>query len=194
MKLHMNKKVFRIVSMIIITAFLSNVYTLPALAGGMQRNNNQERLVKFILAVTGGCTAEQILSLIQKTYPMSDEKAAEMLLAIDKLLTTARANDSGIEPVQSEACVSATFLFMAGLSFVILSMILSETLTQEEECVEESCLGDFCVCEKKEVTNPLSKVNGILRSAGNIMMVFGVISSVQNCLLNPGAADAGAPE
>ena len=45
---------------------------------------------------------------------LSDEKAAEMLLAIDKLLTTALANDSDIEPVQSEACVSATFLFMAG--------------------------------------------------------------------------------
>jgi len=194
MKLLMNKKVFRIISMIIITAFLSNIYTLPALAGGMQRNNNQERLVKFILAVTGGCTAEQILSLIQKTYPMSDEEAAEMLLAIDTLLTTARANDSGIEPAQAEACASATFLFMAGLSCVLLSMILSETLTQEEECVEESCLGDFCFCEKKEVTNPLSGLNTILRSAGNLMMVFGVFSFVQNCLLNSGAADTEAAE
>ena len=194
MKLLMNKKVFRIVSMIIITVLMSNFYTLPALAGGMQRNNNQERLIKFIRAVTGGCTAEQILSLIQKTYPMSDEEAAEMLLAIDKLLTTAMANDSGIEPAQSEACVSATFLFMAGLSFVLLSMILSKTLTPEEKCVKESCLGDFCVCEKKEVTNPLSGINSILRSAGNLIMVFGVISSVQNCLLNPVAADAGAPE
>ena len=192
MNLLMNKKVFRIVSMIIITVLLSNVYTLPALAGGMQRNSNQARLVKFILDVTGGCTAEQILILIQKAYPMSDEKATEMLLAIDKLLTTARANDSGIEPVQSEACVSATFLFMAGLSCVLVSMILSETLTQEEECVEESCLGDFCVCEKREITNPLSGINSILRSAGNLMMVFGVLSSVQNCLLTPGAADAGA--
>lgn len=194
MRLLMNKKVFRIVSMIIITVLLSNFYTLPALAGGMQRNNNQERLIKFIRAVTGGCTAEQILSLIQKTYPMSDEEAAEMLLVIDKLLTTATANDSGIEPAQSEACASATFLFLAGLSFVLLSMILSETMTQEEECVKESCLGNFCFCEKKEVTNPLSGVNNILRTAGNLMMVFGVLSSVQNCLLNPGAADAGAPE
>ena len=56
-------------------------------------------------------------------------------------------------------------------------MILSETLTQEEECVEESCSGDFCVCEKKEVTNPLSRVNSILRSAGNRMMVFGAQSA-----------------
>ena len=193
MKLLMNKKVFRIVSMIIITAFLSNVYTLPVLAGGMQRNNNQERLKNFILDAIGGCTAEQILSLIQKTYPMSDEEAAEMLLAIDELLTTALANDSDIEPAQSEACVSATFLFMTGLSFVLLSMIISETLTQEE-CVEESCLGDFCVCEKEEVTNPLSGVNKILGSVGNLMMVFGIIGYVQNCLLNPGAADAEAPQ
>jgi hypothetical protein len=73
-------------------------------------------------------------------------------------------------------------------------MILSETLTQEEECVEESCLGDFCFCEKKEVTNPLSGLNSILRSAGNLMMVVGVFSFVQNCLLNSGAADAGAAE
>ena len=54
MKLLMNKKVFRIVSMIIITVLMSNFYTLPALAGGMQRNSNQERLIKFIRAVTGG--------------------------------------------------------------------------------------------------------------------------------------------
>ena len=194
MKLLMNKKVFRIVSMIIITVFLSNFYTLPALAGGMQKNNNQERLIKFIFAVTGGCTAEQILSLIQKAYPMSDKEAAEMLLAIDTLLTTARVNDSNIVSAQSEACVNASFLFMAGLSCVLISMILSETLTQEEECVEESCLGDFCFCEKKEVTNPLSGINSILRSAGNLMMVFGVISSVQNCLLNTNTADAGTPE
>ena len=194
MKLLMNKKVFKIVSMIIITAFLSNVYTLPALAGGMQKNNNQEQLVKFIRAVTGGCTAEQILSLIQKAYPMSDEEAAEMLPAIDTLLTPAMAEDSSIEPAQAEACASASVLFITGLSCVLLSMILSETLTKEEECVEESCLGDFCFCEKKEVTNPLSGVNNILRTAGNLMMVFGVISSVQNCLLNPGAADARAPE
>lgn len=194
MKLLMNKKGFRIVSMIIVTVLLSNVYTLPALAGGMQRNNNQGRLIKFILAVTGGCTAEQILSLIQKTYPMSDEEAAKMSLAIDKLLTTAMANDSAIEPAQSGACDSATFLFVAGLSCVLLSMILSDTLTQEEKCVKESCLGDFCVCEKKEVTNPLSEVNSILHSAGNIMMILGVISFAQNCLLTSGAVDAGAPK
>jgi hypothetical protein len=67
-------------------------------------------------------------------------------------------------------------------------------LTQEEKCVKESCLGDFCVCEKKEVTNPLSGINNILRSAGNLMMVFGVLSSVQNCILTPGAADVGSPK
>ena len=130
MKLLMNKKVFRIVSMIIITVFLSNFYTLPALAGGMQKNNNQERLIKFIFAVTGGFTAEQILSLIQKAYPMSDKEAAEMLLAIDTLLTTARVNDSNIVSAQSEACGSATFLFMTGLSCVL---IVSASLTASSQ-------------------------------------------------------------
>jgi len=192
MKLLMNKKAFKIVSMIIITVLLSNCYMLPALAAGIQRNNNQERLIQFTLDVTGGCTAEQILSLIQKAYPLSDEQAAELLLAIDKLLTPAPATGSDIEPAQSAACASAAFLFITGLSLVVLSMLLSETLTQEE-CVEETCIGDFCICEQKEVTTPLSGVNLVLRSAGTLMMLFGVIGSF-TCLLNTGAADTGVPE
>jgi hypothetical protein len=187
MQLRMSKNFFRILSILVITAFLSNVYMLPALAGSIHKNTKHKSLEKFIAASIGTCTAEQILNLIQKTYPMSDEQAAEMLVAIDALLTAAPLNDDhAIESVQAQDCRGAASLFMTGLSFVLLSMVLSETLT-EEECVKEECIGNFCICREEETTNPLSGLTTLLRITGNLMMVFGVLVFVQSCLFESAA-------
>ena len=184
MKKIMSRKVFEAISVLTIMTFFSSFCLPAAMAGAIQQNDRREQLSKFILDLTGGCAAEQILSILKTTISISDDKADEILLALNGLLETTLYSGSKIKPAQSSACTDATVLFMTGLTSVLVSIIISNTVTQET-CVNQECLGELCICTKEETTSPLSGVNHVLRGAGNVMILLGSLGYIENCLLSP---------
>jgi hypothetical protein len=184
MKKIMSRKISRAVSILTVMAFVSN-FCLPTVsAGGKQQSSYRDQLSTFILDVTGGCTAEEILAIIKTTIPVSDDETDEMLFAINGLLETTLYGVSEIKPAQSSACSSATLLFMTGLIFVLFSGIISAT-AEQQVCQDQRCLGNYCVCIKRSSTSTLEKANNILLKAGSVIIILGVLGYVENCLLNP---------
>jgi hypothetical protein len=184
MKKIMSKQAFKTVSILTVMAFLSSFCLPPAIAGGIQKSDSRDQLGKFILDLTGGCTAEEILAIIKTAIPVSDDETDEILFAFNKMLATTLYNTSEIKPAQSSACSSTTLLFMTGLIFVLFSGIISAT-AEQQVCKDQRCLGNYCVCIKKGSTSPLVKANDILLKAGSVIMILGALGYVENCLLNP---------
>ena len=177
-----NKKARKAICIVTVMAFLSNCCLPTAIAGGLQQN---DQLSKFILDLTGGCSAEEILDIIKTTTPISDAAADEILFALNGLLATTLYGASEIKPAQSSACSSAALLFMTGLTFVLFSGIISG-MVEQQECEDQRCLGNYCVCRKTKDPTILEQANDILFTVGNAIIILGVLGYVQNCLLNPG--------
>jgi hypothetical protein len=185
MKKIMSKKAYKTICIVTVMAFLSSCCLPTAIAGGLQQNASMDQLSKFILDLTGGCSAEEILDIIKTTTPISDDEADDILFALNGLLATTLYGASEIKPAQSSACSSAALLFMTGLTFVLFSGIISAT-AEQQVCKDQRCLGNYCVCIKKESTSYLEKANDILLKVGSVIIILGVLGYVQNCLLNPG--------
>jgi hypothetical protein len=187
MKKIMSKKACKTICVVTVMAFLSNFCPQATIAGGIQKSSGRDQLSNFIIDVTGGCSAEEILDLIKATIPLSDTAEDKILLALHELLAMTLAGTGEIKPAQSSACASTVLLFMTGLTFVLFSGIISAT-AEQQVCKDQRCLGNYCVCIKKESTSYLEKANDILLKVGSAIIILGALGYVENCLLSPGGS------
>jgi hypothetical protein len=185
MKKIKNTKAYKALSLFtIISFFVSYSFSAPV-ARASQREYNTNSFMESILEVANGCSEDVMLTIINAASTLVGVEDERLFYAISELF--AKAHSSHAEITQSNPCDEALLLFTNGVTWLFLSYIISQIISNGgQTCAESICINDDCLCvvdDYEESSSPIvAGTNNIIRLTVAIMIVLASLSYLQNCL------------